>query len=177
MPIEIPEFSSLNILSYPNPVLRQNSELITDITPQIIALSEHMADMMEQSLGIGLAAPQIGLSIRMIVISLSGKAEHAAAFINPVLSNLEGETDGEEGCLSVPGVRANVKRYSTCTVTATNIHGKEFSLDADELLSIALQHETDHLEGKLFIDKISSVSKLVYRRALKKLEADYKNNK
>jgi peptide deformylase len=132
-----------------------------------------MIDVMIEEDGVGLAAPQIGLSIQLVVISLSGKRENAEVFVNPELSNFQGSAEIEEGCLSVPGVRASVRRAGICTVDAQDLEGNRFTMDAVDLAAIVLQHETDHLNGVLFIDRLSTISRIACRRGIKQLEADY----
>ncbi|MCF7957420.1 MAG: peptide deformylase [Phycisphaerae bacterium] len=163
----------LQIVHYPNPLLKKIAQPITEITSDIVELAERMTFMMEESNGIGLAAPQVGISLRLVVISITGKQEDARILINPVLSDLQGVSESEEGCLSLPGVYGNVKRAASCSVTAQDIDGNSFMLDAVDLAATVAQHEVDHLDGKLFIDRLSTLQHIKCRRSIKQLEKEY----
>jgi len=169
------DFKNLSIISYPDPLLRQPARPLIEVNSDIHQLAERMIDLMVSSGGIGLAAPQVGVSLRLIVISLSGKRHDAEAYINPELDNFHGASEMEEGCLSVPGVRAKVRRHAGCTVKALDLDGSEFILDAVDMTATVFQHETDHLNGVLFIDRLNTVSKMACRRGLKQLEITYQN--
>jgi peptide deformylase len=125
-----------------------------------------MAETMYDAPGIGLAAPQIGVHQRVIVIDIAGSEEPPAliAAINPVIVHAEGETFEEEGCLSVPKYAANVRRHAKVVVKGLNIDGEEMTWKADGLLAVAFQHEIDHLDGILFIDHISQLKRDIFRR-------------
>ncbi|MBI9018517.1 MAG: peptide deformylase [Phycisphaerae bacterium] len=170
---QLPNLKKLKIISYPDPRLRLVAEPIEKITPEIKELAEIMLDLMIKSQGVGLAAPQVGVSLRLIIVSTTGLRNDAIVLINPLLSNLDGASVHEEGCLSVPGVNAKVRRYATCTVTALDLDGNEVTIEADELAAIAFQHETDHLNGTLFIDKLSTVGKIAARKGIKRLEEKF----
>lgn len=158
------------IVTYPDPVLAKTAAPVTEITDEIRALAAEMTELMYENKGIGLAAPQVGESIRLITVDLSGpdKREDLHVFVNPVLSELAGEVDSEEGCLSVRGYRTTVTRAETVRLTAQDLDGNTVDLAADDLLAICLQHEIDHLNGVLFIDKISKLKRTLYERKLKK---------
>src|SRR5512139_4023483 len=145
------------ILTYPNPELKKKSVPVTVINENIWELVRDMAETMYAAPGVGLAAPQIGIHQRVIVIDVSGKDEKPQLIvaINPVIIHAEGESYEEEGCLSVPKYAANVRRHARVVVKALNLQGEEVTYKADELLAVAFQHEIDHLEGILFIDHIS----------------------
>ena len=166
----------LALVCYPDPVLAKPAESIGEITTEIADLAQEMIDLMIKSAGVGLAAPQVGVSIRLFVMSVTGKHEDAQVLINPELSNFDGTSELEEGCLSVPEVRAKVRRSATCTVTATDLHGNRIVMDVMELAATIVQHETDHLDGKLFIDRLNTLSRMACRRALKQLKTDYAEN-
>jgi len=168
--------NSLRLRHYPDPILRCPAQPVEKITPDVVAIAEKMTGIMLANNGIGLAGPQVGLSRRIVVISLSGKREDVEVLINPVLSNFQGNSEIEEGCLSLPGIRANVRRWAACTVKALDVNGQEFVLDAVNLAAIVIQHETDHLDGKLFIDRLNSVSRMACRRNLKQLEKEFQEN-
>ena len=158
------------VRTYPDPVLAAKAAPVTEITDEIRALAADMIETMYADKGIGLAAPQVGESIRLITVDLSGpdKREDPHVFVNPVLSNLEGEVESEEGCLSVVGYRTTVTRAERLHLSATDLDGNPVEMDADDLMAICLQHEVDHLDGVLFIDKISKLKRTLYERKLKK---------
>lgn len=157
-------------MCYPHPVLAQKAEKITKITPELKELVRDMAETMYANKGVGLAAPQIGQSIRLITVDVSGpeKRQELMALINPEILESEGETESEEGCLSVEGYRSTVTRAQKVKVRALNLEGQEVTMEADELLAICFQHEIDHLEGTLFIDRISRLKRSLYDRRLTK---------
>lgn len=165
--------SPLRLRHYPDPVLRQKAKTIEVVDDGIAALADRMAHIMIDSCGIGLAAPQVGLSIRLIVFSLTGKLEDVEVLVNPELSNFQGASESEEGCLSLPGVRAKVRRSAACTVTALNLDGDQFVMDAVDLAATVIQHEFDHLGGTLLIDRLNAISRLSCRKGLKQLERDF----
>ncbi|HCU68803.1 MAG TPA: peptide deformylase [Desulfomicrobium sp.] len=158
------------VRTYPDPVLAAKAAPVTEITDEIRTLAADMIETMYADKGIGLAAPQVGESIRLITVDLSGpdKREDPHVFVNPVLSNLEGEVESEEGCLSVVGYRTTVTRAERLHLSATDLDGNPVEMDADDLMAICLQHEVDHLNGVLFIDKISKLKRTLYERKLKK---------
>ena len=172
----ISDSNNLHLRFYPDPVLRQAAKPVENIDSRIVTLADRMADMMIKSSGIGLAAPQIGLPLRLIVFSLTGKPEDVEVLINPELSHLQGISEIGEGCLSLPGVRAKVRRPAACVVTALNLDGDQFVLDAVDLAATVIQHESDHLDGTLFIDRLNAVSRLSCRKGLKQLEREFKDN-
>ncbi|MDY0225969.1 MAG: peptide deformylase [Desulfomicrobium apsheronum] len=161
---------SRSIITYPHPVLAKKAAPVAEITDEIRALAAEMLEIMYNDKGIGLAAPQVAESIRLITVDLSGpdKREDPLVFVNPVLSNLEGSVESEEGCLSVVGYRTTVKRAERLHLSATDLDGNPVEMDADDLMAICLQHEVDHLDGVLFIDKISKLKRTLYERKLKK---------
>jgi peptide deformylase len=158
------------IVTYPHPVLAQTARPVEEITDEIRQLAAEMAQLMYEDKGIGLAAPQVAESIRLITVDLSGpdKREDLQVFVNPVLTNLEGEVDSEEGCLSVPGYRSTVTRAERLHLSALDLDGNPVEMEADDLMAICLQHEVDHLNGVLFIDKISKLKRTLYDRKVKK---------
>lgn len=161
----------LPVLQYPDPRLKEKSVPVTEITDEIKQLAADMIETMYAEDGIGLAAPQVGRQIRMIVIDLSGPSEQkgATVYINPKLEILDDEcVESEEGCLSVPELRANVKRAAKVRVTALGLDGKAFSEEVDELGAICLQHECDHLDGVLFVDHLSRLKRKLYNDRIKK---------
>jgi peptide deformylase len=149
----------LKVRYYPDPVLKQKAKKITMIDSSIRKLAQDMLDTMYDSDGVGLAAPQIGVSKRIMVIDVSGEDDppKPIVFINPEIIEQEGELSGQEGCLSFPDVFFEVKRSNRVVVRFQDLRGKTLKLTAEgTLLCRAIQHEIDHLDGELFIDKASS---------------------
>jgi len=173
--IKLENLDKLRIVTYPDPILSRVAEPVREITPEIRGLVERMANLMADSEGIGLAAPQVGVSLRVIVVNVTGKRQDVEVYINPELSNFLGSSEMEEGCLSIPGVRAKVRRAAACTMKALDINGNELVIDAVNLMATVFQHETDHLNGILFIERLNTISRLACRRGIKQLEQDYKN--
>ena len=154
------------ILTFPDPELKKKSAPVTVINDKIRELVADMAETMYDAPGVGLAAPQIGVHQRVIVIDVAGKDEapDLIVAINPVIVHAEGEAYEEEGCLSVPKYSANVRRHARVVVKGLNPEGEEVTWKADELLAIEFQHEIDHLDGILFIDHISPLKREIFRR-------------
>ncbi len=163
------------ILTYPNPELKKKSAPVTVINEKIRELARDMAETMYAAPGVGLAAPQIGVHQRVIVIDVSGKDEKPQLIVavNPVIIHAEGESYEEEGCLSVPKYAANVRRHARVVVKALNLEGEEVTYKADELLAIAFQHEIDHLEGILFIDHISTLKREIFRKKYRRMQEEH----
>lgn len=164
----------LAIINYPDPRLRQVAAPIEAITPLVRQVAARLLELMVEADGVGLAAPQVGLSWRMFVSNPRGESSKDMVFINPRLSDKAGLIDSDEGCLSIPHVNGVIRRAEEVTITAMNLDGREFKLTGKALLARIWQHETDHLDGKLIIDRFNEADKLKARRALKQLEADYK---
>ena len=128
---------------------------------------------MFEARGVGLAAPQVGVTVRLFVASPTFDPADRRVFVNPRIISAEGHEENEEGCLSLPGITCKVKRSSIVTVQGTNLDGETFEETVEELASRAYQHETDHLDGRLIIDRIGSVARLARRHALKELERQF----
>ncbi len=158
------------VLTYPNPLLKERSAAITEITPELRELAADMIETMYDYDGIGLAAPQVGELVRMIVIDISGpeKREDPRVLINPELELIGEEVESEEGCLSVEEYRSIVIRSDKVRLKATDLDGNALDYEAEGLLAICLQHECDHLEGTLFIDRISRLKRSLYDAKVKK---------
>jgi len=163
----------LKILHYPDPVLSKKAEPITEFDDELMQLAEDMAETMYAAPGIGLAAPQVGVSKRLVIIDCAPKDESPQLMIlvNPEISEGEGECFEEEGCLSVPDYYASVHRNSRVTVRYQDLTGHAHQVDAEELLAIACQHEVDHLEGILFVDRLSPLKRSIFRKKWRKMEA------
>ena len=164
----------LEVKKYGESVLREKSVAVEEITPEILKLIEDMIETMYTSSGTGLAAPQIGVSKRIIVID--GEEEGLLVLINPKILEREGKITEEEGCLSVPGVFSEVSRYEKVTVEAMNQKGEKIKIIKDGLLGRALQHEIDHLDGILFIDRLSKIKRQLLLDEYKKKETSEEQN-
>src|SRR5919109_4575644 len=161
----------LQILKYPEPVLSRASLPVKDITGKTAQLINDMLETMYAAPGVGLAAPQVGVSQRVIVLDVDHENPHKQVYklINPAVTRAEGEIIWEEGCLSVVDFTAEVRRAARVEVVAMDENEKELKIEAEGLLAVALQHEIDHLDGKLFIDRISRLKRDLYSRRRKKM--------
>jgi peptide deformylase len=157
-----------NILHYPDPRLRQRAAPVAKVTDDIRQLIGDMAETMYAAPGIGLAAIQIDVSQRVIVIDISDTRDQLMAFINPEILEKDGEQVYEEGCLSVPGVYDSVTRAEHVKVRALDRDGKVFEMEARGLLATCIQHEIDHLDGKVFVDYLSRLKQTRIRKKLEK---------
>ncbi len=156
------------ILHYPDPRLRRQALPVDTVDDEIRTLIDDMAETMYQAPGMGLAAPQIDVSKRILVIDISEARNDLRVLVNPELLTQEGEQTMEEGCLSVPGVYEEVTRAEKVTVRALGRDGKPFELEADGLLATCVHHEIDHLNGKLFVDYLSQLKQQRVRKKLAK---------
>lgn len=169
-PVSIPQ---LTIIKYPDPRLREVSTPLERVDDAVVALVERMFDLMFAARGVGLAAAQVGIRTRIFVASPTFEPSDRRVYINPKIIAVEGSQDGEEGCLSFPGIASKIKRYNYATIRAMNLAGEIFEESDEELTARIFQHETDHLDGRLLVDRMGSVAKLSYRRALKSLEEEF----
>jgi peptide deformylase len=160
------------VVKYPDPVLAKKGEPVTEFTPELAELVEEMFDSMYAAQGIGLAAPQIGISRQITVIDVSFKErpEDKLVLINPEVLEVEGKQVEEEGCLSLPEIREKVQRAAWVKVRAQNEKGEFFEVEGEELLARALLHEIDHLNGILFIDRLSRLKRDLVLRRIRKLQ-------
>ncbi len=164
----------LEILTFPSPELKKKSVDIANIDGRVDQLAKDMVETMYDAPGVGLAAPQVGVAERMIVLDVDSEdpGKDLLKLINPVVVEGRGSVLWEEGCLSVIDYTAEVKRSAEVLVRAWTPDQKEIEIEADGLLAVALQHEIDHLDGKLFIDRLSSLKRDLYKRKLKKILRD-----
>jgi len=164
----------LKIVKYPEPVLSQPGEPVTEFNAELKKLVDDMFETMYASQGIGLAAPQVAVSKRVTVIDLSqGKdPEQKLVLVNPEVIFREGKQYEEEGCLSFPEIREKVQRAAKVKIRAQNLKGKWFEMDGEELLSRAFQHEIDHLDGMLFIFRMSSLKRDLVLRRIRKMQRE-----
>lgn len=150
----------LPIVQYPAPVLAQIAKPVADITEEIRTLAADMAETMYDAPGVGLAAPQINQSIRLVTIDVSEEKNQLITMINPeIIATGEEKDTGEEGCLSLPGIYEKVNRFTEVTVRFQDLEGNIVEIEADGLLAICIQHELDHLEGKVFVDHLSQLKR------------------
>lgn len=149
----------LDILNYPDPRLHTVAKPVKEVDSKLSRLIDDMAETMYAAPGIGLAATQVNQHIQLIVMDISETKDDLLVFINPQITEKDGEQVYEEGCLSVPGIYENVTRAENITVKALGRDGKEFTLKADGLLSVCIQHEMDHLLGKVFVDYLSPLKR------------------
>ncbi len=180
----------LNIHTYPDPVLTTVAKEVTDFNDELQTLCLNMLYTMYHAPGIGLAAPQIGLSKRIFVIDTDYDREETEEdsgvydlsnfnpriFINPKFIETEGETTYQEGCLSLPGIFEDVKRFDNITIEYQNLSGEKQQIKADDLLSICIQHENDHLEGIVFIERLSQLKKTFLKKKLIKAKKEKSHN-
>jgi peptide deformylase len=164
----------LKILKYPDSILSQPGEPVTEFNDELRKLASDMFETMYAAQGIGLAAPQVGVSKQLTVIDLSLGKEPAEKFvlINPEIISSEGKLYEEEGCLSFPDIREKVVRAAKVSIRAQDEHGKWFEMDGEELLSRCMQHEIDHLHGVLFLFRMSALKRSLNLRKIKKLQAE-----
>lgn len=163
------DIEKCQLTHYPADVLAGPASSVEEIDGNIRRLVEKMIDVMFKNKGVGLAAPQIGVPLRLFIISLDGSRESVKVYVNPAVTPV-GELDSvEEGCLSVPGVFTKIKRYKKCRVTANDLDGNEFTDEADGLYARALQHENDHINGVTIVSRMGQAAKIAHRRQLKKL--------
>lgn len=163
----------LEIRQYPDPILRQQAKIVENINGNLQCLIDDMFETLYAAPGLGLAAPQVGHSLRLFVYDLSvteeGKKRSPLVLINPEFVFQAGEANEDEGCLSVPEYQESVRRAARVVVRSMDREGKEITVEGEGLLAKLLQHEMDHLDGKLFIDRISSLKRSIFLRRLKKL--------
>ena len=163
----------LDILIYPDSRLHNKAKPVAQVDSRIQKLIDDMSETMYTAPGIGLAAPQVNVPERIIVVDISDKKDSLLAMVNPEIISSEGEDEHEEGCLSVPGVYAPVKRYKKIRVRALDKDGNSFELDAEGLLGVCIQHEIDHLDGKVFVDYLSHLKQ---DRIKKKMQKSMRNS-
>lgn len=161
------------IVKFGNPVLEREADEIREFdTPELHKFVDDMFDSMYAAKGVGLAAPQIGFARKIAVIDVSNgeNPDDKLVLINPTIVKMEGRQEGEEGCLSIPGFREQVRRARRVTVQARNAKGEEFEMTGEDLLARAFLHETDHLYGRLYITHISALKRDLMKRKIKKLQ-------
>ena len=164
--------AKLSILTFPNPRLRNKAQPVAVVDARVRRLVADMLETMYAAPGIGLAATQVDVPLRVVVIDISDEHNAPLCLINPEILEREGDEQMEEGCLSVPGFFETVTRAERVRVRALDREGQPFELDTDGLLAVCIQHEIDHFDGKLFVDYISSLKRQRIRRRLEKEQKD-----
>lgn len=168
------DLETLTIIKYPDPRLRQPCAPVESFDDDLKALVARMLELMKNAEGVGLAAPQVGISRRLFVCNITGESGDAMAFVNPQLADFEGDESAEEGCLSIPEVNVTVKRAKHCRIDACDLDGNPIAYEGTDLAARCWQHECDHLDGRLIIDRMSAADRIANRRALKRLDPNYK---
>jgi peptide deformylase len=166
------DISKCKMTRYPEEVLRVASKPVEEINDNIRQLVEKMYQLMLEHKGVGFAAPQAGVALRIFIISLDGSREQLKVFINPSVTPDGPLETTEEGCLSVPGLWPKIRRYTKAKVTATGLDGREFTDQAEGLYARALQHENDHIEGMTILNRMGSAARIAHRKLIKKLEEE-----
>lgn len=165
------------IVLYPDPRLRRKCAPFEGIDDSVGRLAERMLELMHAANGVGLAGPQVGICRRIFVCNPTGESGDDRIFINPVLTDLTGAIEAEEGCLSIPDVRILIRRARRCRISGLDATGRPVEAACEDLLSRIVQHEADHLDGRLIIDRMSGPERIANKKTLAQLEADYKKAK
>lgn len=174
--MELPKLDKLRIVYYPHIVLKQVAEEVIVYDQQLSSLAERMLELMHVAKGVGLAAPQVALRVRMFVCNVTGEPEDDTVFVNPRILEMVDADEQEEGCLSLPGVTVTMRRAKTVTIEAFDLQGNVIKQIGDEIQSRVWIHEIDHLDGRLIIDNMSPADEIKNRRALKQLLEDKYSN-
>ena len=167
----------MQVLVYPDPVLRRGGKTVTQFDPELRQLAARMFEAMYEEGGVGLAAPQVGVEQKLLVLNPSGdRKERSGELVlcNPRITRKKGRAFGEEGCLSFPGIHAEVERWVDTTISYQDLDGKEQTLTADDWLARIVQHELDHLDGVLFVDRLTAGEKIRVKQQLLELEEAYR---
>jgi peptide deformylase len=163
----------LRIINWPDPRLKKPSAKIETIDAPLRELAARMLELMRESHGVGLAAPQVARNIRMFVMNATGEPGDDKVIINPILIEADGNAEDEEGCLSLPDIRVQVVRCTKITVTGQDLEGKPVEMELADFPARVWQHEFDHLNGTMIIDRMGPVARMALRRKLKELEEAY----
>ena len=166
-------YDDLKIILWPDPRLKAVSKNVTAFDDDLKALTDRMFILMREHRGVGLAAPQVGVNLRLFVMNATGEPVDDQIYVNPVLTEAEGEIEEEEGCLSLPKLTVNVWRSCKLRMTAQDLAGKPFEQDAAEYIARIWQHEYDHLNGTMLTDRMGPVAKLTNRKLLNDLKEKY----
>jgi peptide deformylase len=170
-------YEDLTIIKWPDPRLKKVSSPVERFGDDIKALAKRMFELMREAKGVGLAAPQVGVNIRLFVMNATGEPTDDRVYVNPVLSDGDDSEEGEEGCLSLPTIYIQVLRDKTLRMTAQDVEGKPVNETATGFVARVWQHENDHLNGILLTDRMGPVAKMTFKRKLKELEEEYAKGK
>ncbi|RMF86188.1 MAG: peptide deformylase [Planctomycetota bacterium] len=163
----------MRIIKYPDPRLRKKCAPVTEFNDELRALATRMLELMKAAPGVGLAAPQVGVLLRMFVCNVTGEEGDDCVLVNPEIRDASGWKEAEEGCLSIPEVYVQVRRSLRCTVVAQDLDGNPIELRGEDLPARVWQHETDHLNGVLILDRMGPADEIATRKKLRELEAQY----
>ena len=166
-------FEDLKIIHWPDPRLLKSSEPVESFNDELRELTDRMLTLMRQARGVGLAAPQVGINLRLFVMNPTGDPEDDRIIVNPLLIDPDGEAEGEEGCLSLPGINVKVLRNDVMTLVAKDVQGRPLELREPGYIARIWQHETDHLNGTLLVDRMGAVARMANRRTLNDLREQY----
>ncbi len=169
----LPDLKKLQIIYYPNPILKKVCAPVEEFDEGLRKLAVRMLELMKEGKGVGLAAPQVGLLIRLFVGNATGEPDADFVCVNPRLAELTGAAEAEEGCLSIPCVNVTMRRATTAVIEAFDTEGKPFTRTGVDMQARVWQHEADHLEGRLITDHMSTADEITNRRALKQLRQEY----
>jgi peptide deformylase len=172
--LKIPPLSKLRIVLFPDPILKKKAAEVSQFGEPVRALAERMLELMREDKGVGLAAPQVGVGLRMFVCNATGEPADDLVCINPQLVELSGAEEREEGCLSIPGATVTMRRAVRAVMQAIDVEGRLFQLAQSDLPARIWQHEIDHLDGRLIIDNMSTADEIANRRVLKQLKEKYR---
>ena len=167
------DFADLHIIHYPDARLRKKNAPVTHFDGELAALAARMFELMEKDVGVGLAAPQVGVNQRLVVMNATCKPEDNLVLVNPVIREPHGSVEAEEGCLSLPGIRVQVRRAQSCRLVAQDLEGRPLEMELSDLPARVVQHETDHLNGVLLIDRMGPSDRIATRKTLRALEEQH----
>jgi len=168
-------YEDLKIILYPDPRLRKISKPVETFDESLAALTVRMFELMREHHGVGLAAPQVGLNIRLFVANTTGEPGDDLVYANPQLSDADGEEEGEEGCLSLPKINGHILRSKAMRIRAQDVKGAWFEQQSGEFPARVWQHEIDHLNGTLLMDRMSPSDKMAAKKQLRELEEAYES--
>lgn len=167
------DIEKLAIVHYPHPALRKRCETIEKFDEQLAAIAKRMLEIMYAGKGVGLAAPQVGLALRLIVLNPTGEEHDGRIYVNPAIRDMQGNVEAEEGCLSLPGINVNVRRAQRCRIVAQDLQGNPIEHEGSDLLCRIWQHETDHLNGVMIVDRMGPTDRIATRKTLRALEDQF----
>lgn len=168
------DVAALTLVKYPDPRLRRKCEPVTAFDDDLRALAARMLAIMREHKGVGLAAPQVGVPLRLFVMNITTRPEDDCVVVNPVVHDGSAVREAEEGCLSIPDVFVKIRRPSRCRLSAFDEHGRPVEREGEGLLARCWQHETDHLDGVLILDRMGPSDEIATRKTLRELEAAYR---